>query len=138
MPSRFVILHHQTAGGEHWDLMLQRGGGLLTWQLLREPDGVGSLPIPATRKAGLGLSVGDHRLAYLTYEGPISRNRGTVRRVDEGTVSFADIADNRVCFELAGGHLSGRFDLRRQGGDEWTLAVDAHTAHTTPATTCDS
>ncbi len=118
--------------------MLQRGGGLLTWQLLREPDGVGSLPIPATRKAGLDLSVGDHRLAYLTYEGPISRNRGAVRRVDEGTVRFAEVAVDRVCFELAGGRLSGRFDLHRQGGDEWTLAVDADAAHTTPATSCDS
>ena len=34
MTSRFVILHHRLAGGEHWDLMLEHGESLATWQLL--------------------------------------------------------------------------------------------------------
>ena len=79
MPLRFVILHHTVHGGEHWDLMLEQGNTLLTWQLLREPFELASLPIPARR-------IGDHRKAYLDYEGSLSRNRGDVRRVGEGRV----------------------------------------------------
>ncbi len=84
MPSRFVILHHQVADGEHWDLMLERGDVLLTWQLAREPVDRSSLPIPAKRLA-------DHRKGFLDYEGPVSGDRGHVRRVDTGTVDFEHV-----------------------------------------------
>jgi hypothetical protein len=93
--------------------MLERGDVLLTWQLLREPTGPESLPIPAR-------AIGDHRKAYLTYEGPVSRNRGVVRRVDAGTVEFEEITAERCVVELGGGLLLGRFALTASG-DEWTL-----------------
>ena len=114
MSNRFVILHHRLADGEHWDLMLQRGDVLLTWQLLREPIDRSSLPILARR-------IGDHRKAYLQYEGPISDNRGSVRRVDGGTVDFEETTPNRYIFALNGRRLSGRFLLAREGG-EWVLS----------------
>lgn len=116
MPNRFVILHHQLRGGEHWDLMLEYGEILATWQLLTEPVGGSVLPIPAKR-------IGDHRKAYLAYEGPVSGDRGQVRRVDSGTVDIVDFSDDRCLFVLRGGRLSGRFRLQREGA-EWTF-IDA-------------
>jgi hypothetical protein len=108
MPGRFVILHHDAPDGEHWDLMLERGEILLTWQLAREPVGPASLPIPATR-------IADHRKAYLDYEGPVSQNRGHVRRADAGTVEFEDSGPDRFAISLRGGCLTGRFHLPADG-----------------------
>ena len=113
MASRFVILHHVVAGGEHWDLMLAHGGVLLTWQLAREPIDAASLPIPAKR-------IADHRSAYLEYEGPISGGRGHVVRVDRGTVSIDRLTDRYCQVELLGERLTGRFRLVEEGG-EWSL-----------------
>lgn len=113
MPNRFVILHHQVAEGEHWDLMLERGNALLTWKLLLEPVNQSSLPIPAER-------ISDHRTAYLTYEGRLSGNRGQVRRVDAGTVEILELTANRCIFVLCGDRLSGRLELRGEDGD-WIL-----------------
>ncbi len=114
MPARFVILHHQVAGGEHWDLMLERGDVLLTWQLCREPVDRFGLPIRAKR-------IGDHRKAYLEYEGPIKGNRGHVRRVDAGNVQFEEITACRYVVAIEGKRLSGRFTITADG-DEWVFA----------------
>lgn len=114
MPSRFVILHHTTRDGEHWDLMLEQGDVLQTWQLLANPLGGEAYPISARR-------IGDHRLAYLTYEGPISGDRGNVTRIDEGEYERRlaggdELAANprggdELTFELRGGRIGGTFRL---------------------------
>ncbi|MGD2111681.1 MAG: DNA polymerase ligase N-terminal domain-containing protein [Phycisphaerae bacterium] len=108
MPTRFAILHHKLADGEHWDLMLEHGDALLTWQLEREPVDAAALPIPAKR-------IGDHRKAYLEYEGPVSGDRGHVRRVDAGLVEFERLAADEVVFRLKGERLAGAFVLRARG-----------------------
>ena len=76
---RYVILHHTGTTPEHYDLMLQLPGIdlLPTWRILPPPGTWRDQP-PATER------LADHRPAYLTYEGPISDNRGQVRRVGEG------------------------------------------------------
>ena len=71
---RFVILKHDSPF-VHWDFMLQRGDVLATWRLLAVPELKAWLP--AERLA-------DHRTDYLDYEGPVSGNRGTVKRVMAG------------------------------------------------------
>ncbi|MFQ5415103.1 MAG: DNA polymerase ligase N-terminal domain-containing protein [Phycisphaerae bacterium] len=115
MPQRFVILHHRVARGDHWDLMLERDGALMTWRLPREPVGAGSLPMPARR-------IGDHRLAYLTYEGPLSRGRGDVRRIDAGTLNITNCTTDRIEFTLSEGRLAAPLLLLHQHGDVWHLA----------------
>ena len=70
---RFVILEHNHPT-LHWDFMLESGGVLKTWRLPAPP--------PASTEAAVPL--GDHRLAYLDYEGPVSGSRGVVRRWDAG------------------------------------------------------
>jgi len=113
MTTRFAILHHTTGCGEHWDLLLEHGDVLLAWQLLCEPAGPQSLPIPARR-------IADHRKLYLDYEGPISRDRGHVTRVDAGTVEIEKLTGEECVVTLRGKRLSGRFALLRDG-DDWGL-----------------
>jgi len=106
MPNRFVILHHVLRDGEHWDLMLEDGEVLLTWQLVQEPTGAESLPIPARR-------ISDHRKVYLDYEGPLSGDRGYVERFDRGPLTIIHRSDGYYVVELAGDRLTGRFALRQ-------------------------
>ena len=72
---RFVILRHDHPRGVHFDFMLEAGGVLKTWALPEPP------------RPGVEMeceALGDHRLAYLDYEGPISGDRGSVVRWDRG------------------------------------------------------
>ncbi|NOS99293.1 MAG: hypothetical protein HOP29_01545 [Phycisphaerales bacterium] len=113
---RFVILHHAAPAGEHWDLMLETGDRLATWQLLSAPTGAAACPIECVR-------IGEHRKLYLDYEGPISRGRGEVRRVDQGTYTLRSRADDEWIVTLHGETLIGEFRLRHTGdGERWVLA----------------
>lgn len=60
----------------HWDFLLEHQLSAATWRLSTVPE--------------LGQSVSaeripDHRLVYLTYEGPVSGDRGSVSRVIWGS-----------------------------------------------------
>ncbi len=114
MPNRFVILHHRVGGSEHWDLMLEHGGVLLTWQLFTEPVDASCLPMKAKR-------IGNHRKAYLDYEGPISNDRGYVQRVDSGVMHLKEFTDRQVSVELEGQRLTGWFTLTLVNGEDWVL-----------------
>src|SRR5688572_30170905 len=95
----FVILEHDHPV-LHWDLMLEAEGILQTWRLAQPPA-------PGTSIEATAL--GDHRIAYLDYEGPVSGNRGNVKRWDGG--EFEDAAesmpDSRVLL-FRGKHVVGR------------------------------
>ena len=56
--------------------MLEAGPALRSWRLLGDPR-TGE-PVPAAANA-------DHRVAYLDTQGPVSGERGSVRRVDAGS-----------------------------------------------------
>ncbi len=71
---RFVVLEHDHPS-LHWDFMLESGDALRTWRL-------GHLPRPGIATSCEQLP--DHRRAYLDYEGPVSGNRGSVKRVLAG------------------------------------------------------
>ena len=115
MPTRFVILLHRLGDGEHWDLMIERGSLLATWQLTRNPLDPGHWPIPARR-------IGDHRKAYLEYEGPLTRNRGSVTRIESGTAKLTEHDPTRYTLQLTGTKLSGDFTLAHTADDQWTFA----------------
>lgn len=108
VPGRFVILHHTGFGREHWDLMLERGESLATWQLLSQPQSGEVGPVPAVR-------IGDHRKAYLEYEGPVSGGRGQVQRFDHGEVVIQKFTDSVCQFWAAGRVLRGDYELRKTG-----------------------
>jgi hypothetical protein len=93
--------------------MLERGEVLLTWRLSLEPVDRSSLPIPAER-------IFDHRRAFLDFEGRLSGDQGTVRRVDLGTAELEEVTETRVVVKLSGRRLNGRFTLVGEG-DDWTF-----------------
>jgi len=93
---RYVILEHDWPS-RHFDLMLEAGPVLRTWRLAARPEfGVSVAAEP----------IGDHRLEYLDYEGPVSAARGTVRRVETGTFQWRDDATNLIVVELIQGCLT--------------------------------
>jgi hypothetical protein len=108
---RFVILEHDHPY-PHFDLMLEAGPVLWTWRLAALPT---ELPVEATR-------VADHRLIYLTYEGPVSGGRGSVRRVDQGEFTWRTSDPDRLSLILSGGSLQGMLSLEGQGGDLWRVS----------------
>jgi hypothetical protein len=104
MKHRFVILEHDHPF-LHWDLMLEVGEVLRTWRLLEAP---------AAGKRIAVESLGDHRKAYLDYEGSVSGGRGVVRRWDQGEVEWLEAGPERVVVRLRGGRVSG--DAVIEGG----------------------
>jgi hypothetical protein len=112
---RFVILEHDHPF-LHWDLMLQVGEVLRTWRLLQPPAVGATVPAEA---------VFDHRLLYLDYEGPISGDRGQVKRWDSGTYSGEVAAGPCIKIELHGERLQGQALLQREEQGEWSFQVRA-------------
>jgi hypothetical protein len=114
---RFVVLHHNTSDGEHWDLCLEQDAILATWQLAENPqrlDTDNSQPIAARR-------IQDHRKLYLDYEGPISNNRGHVTRLDRGTYRLIEQFPTQWHFRLYGHYLNGTYDLIFITQSNWQL-----------------
>ncbi len=107
--SRYVILTHQLPSGgrrtTHWDLMLESGKVLRTWALA-DP--------PADEVTVVGEALPDHRTAYLDYEGPVSGDRGSVARWDEGRYEIVEEAAERLTIALDGRRLRGSLTLERQ------------------------
>jgi len=107
---RYVILEHDHPS-LHWDLMLETGAVLRTWRLLSPPglcEGTAELSF-------------DHRLVYLTYEGPVSGNRGTVTRWDGGDFDFLKDQAGQVAIRLNGSRLQGVLELECQPDGTWTV-----------------
>lgn len=100
---RFVLLEHHW-DGVHWDLMLEAGPSLRTWAI--DAPIVADHDLPARALA-------DHRPIYLDYEGPISGDRGSVRRVDRGTFEVRVWEPDRVVVDLRGDQLKGLAELWR-------------------------
>ena len=113
---RFVVLRHvmpdSSPRGTHFDLMFEMGESLATWACEQLPP---PSPVAACR-------LSDHRLAYLTYEGPISGGRGSVERVDSGT--YEPLETNSHCWRLqvAGSKLYGLLVFSRiDDSDRWAV-----------------
>ena len=103
--ARFAVLIHDYPV-LHWDLMLEKEATLRTWRLARPPAETGPIdaePLP------------DHRLAYLDYEGPVSGDRGNVRRFDRGDYLSREETVDRVVVELNGAVLRGEAVVERHG-----------------------
>lgn len=104
---RFVLLEHDWPH-PHLDLLLEREGVLKAWRL---PAGF-TPTAPAE-------AIGDHRLMYLDYEGPVSGDRGRVVRRDTGEVEWLTIDPDRMVVRVGGALLSGVFELVHIEGDRW-------------------
>ena len=115
---RFVVLQHDHPERLHWDFMLDQGESLATW----------SLPMPpAVGQVLQALLLADHRRDYLDYEGPVSGNRGSVVRWDEGEFEWVERNSDCVVVDLRGGKISGRVRLEATGSEsdtfQWRLSA---------------
>ncbi len=117
MERQFVIHMHTGHGQLHYDLMLAHGEALATWQL----------PLsPAAMEIGDSLDarkLGDHRVAYLSYEGPVSRGRGEVTILDRGSFQLLTQRPGRWEVVFNGEKIAGRFEFVHCGpdADAWAL-----------------
>jgi hypothetical protein len=107
---RFVLLEH-TCETPHFDFMLEAGGRLMTWRLAHPP-------VPGQEQEA--ERIGNHRLLYLDYEGPLSGGRGHVRRWDHGTFA-GEVNDSPIRIQLRGAKLQGQVVLEQADGDRWLL-----------------
>ncbi|MCJ7544565.1 MAG: hypothetical protein MUP47_08410 [Phycisphaerae bacterium] len=119
MAEPFVILAHSGHGPLHYDLMLQRGQTLATWQLGQSPLELS----PGQTLAALKLT--DHRLGYLTYEGPVSGGRGEVAHEEEGTYELLSEGPKGWRVRLNGARMRGVYLLRAEAGGGWVLACES-------------
>jgi hypothetical protein len=113
---RYAILLHQMPSDSprptHWDLMLEDDGVLRTWALADAPENGAAICAQA---------LPDHRIAYLTYEGPVSGNRGHVTRWDEGDFQWLERTTQSLRVSVAGRRLHGEIRLTRDDpmADDW-------------------
>jgi len=107
---RFVILEHDHPT-LHWDLMLECAGALKTWRL----------PAPPPDNPREAVAIGDHRLAYLDYEGPVSGNRGTVKQWDAGTYESSHETSSDWTLHLHGTRWHGTLTLQWLEGSRWSV-----------------
>ena len=103
----FTLLHHtgipkersdrseQSDHSEHFDLLLQlpTQEKILTWQIRSHPDTWPTTPPLATR-------IQDHRPIYMTYEGPLSQDRGQVTHLAHGTATLLTATESTLQIEL--------------------------------------
>jgi hypothetical protein len=103
--------------------MLEADESLLTWELRELPaawGGTGLDSVSATR-------LPDHRLAYLDFEGPVSGDRGSVRRVVAGKFEMLEQNEQRIRATLDSSTIRGAIELTRTA-DNWQLRVTDHDA----------
>jgi hypothetical protein len=89
---RYVVLHHTGIESPHYDLMLELSAGsdLTTWRVPNWPP----------RQDDAFTPLPDHRRDYLEYEGPISGNRGDVKRVAAGSFRITHQTANELAITL--------------------------------------
>ena len=102
----FVILIHDHPH-LHWDLLLEQEGQetLRTWRLEKPP---------ASGEIIKAEALPEHRLLYLDYEGPVSRERGRVVRWDHGPAEWLSDGEFAIRLRLNGQRLIGEVTLDRE------------------------
>ena len=89
---RFVLLEHQRNTNDiHFDLLLEEEINCKTFRLNEN--------IFKTLKSQ-GEEIPPHRKHYLKFEGAIEKNRGSVRRINEGSYSTLEQNKNSSSWQL--------------------------------------
>lgn len=114
METRLALLRHTGYGPDHYDLMVQRGQVLWTWQFTENPSAPDTVTPLVCRRTP------DHRLDYLDYEGPVPRHRGQVKRLIGGTCNLKEDG-HALQLEISTGPMRGMWRLIRRTDENWEL-----------------
>lgn len=119
---RFVILRHDMPPGSlrasHFDLMLECDDVLWTWAC----DAV-----PRDNSPTFADPLPDHRLVYLTYEGEVSGDRGSVTRIAAGKYELLEETPQLMRVSLASDTIRGVLTIARGEGEQahrWRVSLD--------------
>ena len=113
---RFVIQKHQLATDIHWDFMLESGSILETYRLDKSPE-------DTLRNPANAVKIFDHALKFLTYQGPLSKDRGSVCIVESGKYQITHQDQGRIVLNLKGQILKGIFALTHIKDDHWRFGT---------------
>ncbi len=115
---RYVILRHDPPDGPfHFDLLFERGDVLKSWRYFGPQWPPDRFPVDIAAHT-------DHRKLYLDHEGPVSGDRGTVRRAEGGAYEIATWADDRIELRLPGRTaILDRTGRRNRDVELWTLSI---------------
>jgi len=130
--TRSVLLEHATPdGGSHLDWMIERPGAgddpdehrLITFRCRADPLAHAADARP-TRPPWTGDRLPDHRAVYLDYEGPISGDRGSVRRLWSTACEVLEETDHRLRIKIR--HPTSTrelgLDLSRRPSGAWAFS----------------
>jgi hypothetical protein len=117
-PLPTVLLRHDLAdGSHHFDWLMA---------MPSDPEGPlwgGRVALPSDQWTAVmqwDLEVlPPHRRRFLQYEGPLSDHRGTVTRIDEGSVVVRQWSDQRIILDLAMKHCQGRVEIIHVDAAHW-------------------
>lgn len=109
---KFVIQEHTTAADKHWDIMLQSDNWLQTWRLNCPPEKISEQPVNAEK-------IFDHPLKFLTYQGPVQNQTGTVYTVEKGTYIIENQTEKQMELNMHGKILNGKFTLTKTNLQNW-------------------
>jgi len=91
--------------------MLESDGVLKTWRIRNLPENGSRIAME---------QLGDHRVLYLTYEGPLSGNRGSVTCWDRGEYQEETNNENQIEVILKGGKLKGKMVIEKKDNTLWS------------------
>ena len=113
LPLEYVVLRHEGVNPPHFDLMFETSAGseLATWQ---------SAIWPVDRRTTLAR-IADHRRTYLTYEGPLSGNRGWVRRIMSGSCRISRFTPTMWTIDFPDAPLPSLAMLQLETEDQWEV-----------------
>jgi hypothetical protein len=97
-PLRYAVLHHTGIANPHFDLLIETSPGspLASWR---------SAMWPVTQPTTL-LRLNDHRQLYLDFEGRLTNNRGSVKRIETGICQIDIVTNDRWNLQLCGHRLT--------------------------------
>jgi len=116
---------------------LPNGSWHIDWMLATDSEGAQPLVTFRARQPIHELStgitidlerIGDHRPAFLEYEGRVTGGRGEVVRVARGSIERWERNGDRWVLEvsweaLSGGRAIQRLEVYREAGDRWRVSV---------------
>lgn len=115
-----ALLLHLGHGRPHYDWLLafDDAGPLVTFRVGQPAtDWLDAGRLELTRLA-------DHRRTYLTYQGPVSGDRGMVSRVDEGTHQPQVFAMDHILTTVTWRQVTLWTDLTQVTDDRWSMTIE--------------